>query len=335
MSAAVYVSNADSAEISVLRLDPDGRVRPVQTVPLPGTVMPLAVGRDARYLYASLRSDPYSVVCLEIDSGSGELAVQSIVPLPDNMAYLRFDRTGRYLLGASYTGSVISFNAVGADGLVDPAPIEVLATPPHAHSIITDPSGRFLFVAALGGDAILQFHFDPSTGRTRPNRPAFVATEPGAGPRHLAFHPDGRFVFVSNELDGTVGSFEFNCNTGHLIAVDTYSVLCAGDTDPWTSELRCTPDGRHLYVSERRSSTLAGFAVDPGTGGLSPLGHTPTETCPRGFAIDPSGRYLLAAGQQSNALAVHAIDPATGALDLLARHPVGRNPNWVEIIQLR
>ncbi|MEV6773822.1 beta-propeller fold lactonase family protein [Nocardia sp. NPDC051030] len=334
MTTVVYVSNAGSAEISVLRLDSDGSVRPVQTVSVTGAVMPLVISPDRRYLYASLRSVPYSVACFEIDPGTGELRATGTVPLPDSMAYLSVDRGGRYLLGASYTGNVISVNAIAPGGHVDSMPIEVLPTPPHAHSIVTDPSNRYLFATALGGDVILQFLFDPATGRPTPNSPAVVATKPDAGPRHLLFHPGGRFVYVSNELDGTVGCFEFDRDTGCLAASDTYSVMPEGLSEPWTAELRCTPDGKYLYISERRSSTLTGFEIDAVTGALRSLGHTATETCPRGFAIDPSGRYLLAAGQQSDALTVYAIEPGTGALTPLARQFLGRDPNWVEIIAL-
>ncbi|MGF6884089.1 6-phosphogluconolactonase [Nocardia sp. GAS34] len=333
MTTVVYVSNADSAEIAVLRLGADGTLRPVRRVRVGGAVMPLAVSPDRRFLYASLRSRPYAVACFGIDSGTGDLTELATVPLPDNMAYLSTDRTGRYLLAASYTGSVISMNAIAGSGIVAPEPIEVLATPPHAHSIVTDPSNRYLFAAVLGGDAILQYLFDPATGLPTPNVPAFVSTKPGAGPRHLVFHPDGRFVFAANELDGTVGSYEFDSGTGNLLPVDTYSAVPEGCSEPWVAELRLTPDGRYLYVSERRSSTIAGFRVD-GTGALSPLGHTATQACPRGMGIDPSGRYLLAAGQESDALTVYAIDPDTGALTPRGEQAVGRNPNWVELVEL-
>ena len=210
----------------------------------------------------------------------------------------------------------------------------MLATPPHAHSIVTDPSNRYLFAAVLGGDAILQYRFDPATGLPTPNTPAFVSTKPGAGPRHLVFHPGGRFVFAANELDGTVGSYEFDAGTGQLVAVDTYSAVPEGCSEPWVAELRLTPDGRYLYVSDRRSSTIVGFRVDCETGVLEPLGHTATQDCPRGMGIDPSGRYLLAAGQESHALSVYAIDAGTGALTPRDEHAVGRNPNWVELVGL-
>lgn len=329
-----YVSNADSGEISVLRLHADGTLEPVQTVAVGGTVMPLAVGPDRRHLYASVRSQPWSVVCFEIDSSTGELGERARVPLPDSMAYVSTDRGGRHLLAASYTGNILSINAIGADGIVTAGPVEVLATPPHAHSIRTDPSDRYLFAAALGGDALLQYRFDVRTGQATPNDPASVATKPGAGPRHLVFHPNGRLVYVANELDGTVGGYEFDSDTGLLTPIDTVSVLPAGGFAPWTAEARLTPDGELLYVSERRSSTIAGFRVHPATGALTPLGHTPTEACPRGMGIDPTGRYLLAAGQESHAVASYEIDPDSGALRAVDRRAVGRNPNWVELVAI-
>jgi 6-phosphogluconolactonase len=103
---------------------------------------------------------------------------------------------------------------------------------------------------------------------------------------------------------------------------------------PWAADLHLAPDGRHLYASERTSSTISVFEVDAASGRLTTLSHTATEKTPRGFAIDPSGRFLIAAGQDSHSITVHAIDPASGALATLQRHPVGKNPNWIEIVEL-
>ena len=103
---------------------------------------------------------------------------------------------------------------------------------------------------------------------------------------------------------------------------------------PWAADLHLTPDGKFLYASERRSSTLATYKVDAASGRLELIGHVPTEKTPRGFAIDPSGRYLVAAGQDSNGVTVYAIDAASGALSQRARLPLGKNPNWVEIVEL-
>jgi 6-phosphogluconolactonase len=103
---------------------------------------------------------------------------------------------------------------------------------------------------------------------------------------------------------------------------------------PWAADIHLTPDGKFLYASERTSSTLAAFRVDANSGALVPIASYPTETQPRGFAIDPSGRTLLAVGQLSNSLTAHAIDPDSGALRALARYPVGKNPNWIEMARL-
>jgi 6-phosphogluconolactonase len=103
---------------------------------------------------------------------------------------------------------------------------------------------------------------------------------------------------------------------------------------PWAADIHVTPDGRFLYASERTSSTLAGFAIDAGTGALKPIGNWPTETQPRGFAIDPAGRFLLSTGQISHSLTAYAINADSGALRPLKRYPMGANPNWVEIVEL-
>ncbi|MBF6548275.1 lactonase family protein [Nocardia brasiliensis] len=331
----VYVSNADSREISVLRLDATGDLTPVAAVPADGTVMPLAVSPDRRYLYAGLRSEPFSVKAFGIEPTNGGLIGLRSTVLPDNMAYLSTDRTGRYLFGASYSGDLISVQPIAANGAVRPRPDEVIATAPHAHSIVIDPANRHVFVAVSGGDHILQYRFDATAGRLTPNRPAAVATPLGAGPRHLVFHPSGRVVLACHELDGTVQSHLFDPPTGTLTPAASRSALPQGFSgNPWVSELRVTPDGRYLYVAERTSDTLAGFHVDGDTGALEPIGHTRTEAQPRGFAIDPGGRFLVAAGQKSHAVTSYAIDPATGALAAVHRRSVGRNPNWVEIIDL-
>ncbi|MEV6560759.1 beta-propeller fold lactonase family protein [Nocardia sp. NPDC051756] len=335
MRCVVYVSNADSREISVLALDSTGVLTPVGSVPVDGAVMPLAVSPDRRFLYAGLRSEPFSVTAFAIDPASGRPAVLSTTPLPDNMAYLATDRAGRFLFSASYGGNKIAVNPISWNGTVGAQPVAVIGTAPHAHSIVADPLNHHVFAAVLGGDHLLQYRFDATSGRLMPNRPAAVGTELGAGPRHIVFHPSGRVAFVTNELDGTVGTYLFDPVTGTLTPMSSISVLPEDFSgSPWTSDVHVTPDGRYLYVSERTSDTLVGFRVDGMPGALELLGHTATESQPRGFAIDPHGRFLVAAGQKSNAITSYAINPATGALTPLHRVPVGRNPNWVEIIDL-
>jgi 6-phosphogluconolactonase len=162
-----------------------------------------------------------------------------------------------------------------------------------------------------------------------------VSLRKGAGPRHFVFHPDGLHAYLLGELDACVVVFDFDAESGTLEPVQTVSAMPAGFPEtPWAADLHLTPDGRFLYASERRSSTLAIFAVAR-DGRLEPAGQCPTEREPRGFAIDPHGRYLLAVGQASHSLTSYAIDPSNGGLTELRRLAMGRNPNWVETIALQ
>jgi 6-phosphogluconolactonase len=332
----VYISNADSREIYVLELNgKDGSLKVIEKVAVDGRVMPLAISPDRRYLYASLRSEPYSVSSFVINPQSGRLTLVKTVPLADNMAYLSTDRRGRYLFGASYSGNRISVNAISPGGDVNPVPLAVIPTGKNAHAIATDPSNKFLFVSNLGDDVILQYRFNEANGAITPNDPPFVKTRKGAGPRHFVFHRNHRFVFAINELDGTLDTYLFNVS-GTLTLLDSASIVPAGlmDGAPAAAELHLTPDGRFLFASERRSSTIAAFRVNGDSGKLSLIGNYPTEAQPRGFSIDPQGKYLLAAGQISNGLSTYEIDEKTGALRQLSHLDIGKNPNWVEIVAL-
>ncbi|MDB5768317.1 MAG: hypothetical protein JWQ61_3131 [Collimonas fungivorans] len=333
----VYVSNADSRDIYVMELSQsDGSASLVEKVATGGTVMPLAVSPDRRFLYASLRSLPYSVSSFAIDRQSGKLSLLSTVPLADNMANLATDKTGRFLLAASYTGNKISVNPIAAKGDVGAQPLAVIPTREKAHAIATDPANTHLFASSLGGDVILQYRFDASSGQVTPNVPPYVETRQGAGPRHFVFDRRARFVYGTNELDGSLNTYRYDAGSGALTLQASVSLrpkdFQGAALAP--ADLHLTPDGRFLYASERTSSTLAGFAVDPDSGALTLIGTFPTETQPRGFNIDPGGRYLLAVGQKSNCMSSYAIDQNSGALRLLHQYDMGANPNWVEIVDL-
>lgn len=332
MPTVVYVSNAESGTVSVLHLDLScGALVTVQTLALGGMLMPMAVSPDRRHLYVARRSEPLAVCSLRIAQDDGSVSPIGEAPLPASMANIATDATGRFLFSASYGGNLVAVSPVGPDGVAQRAQ-QVLPTEPQAHALRSDLSNRFAFATSLGGDRVLQFHFDASSGRLTPNDPPAFVARPGAGPRHLAFHPNGRSVYLLHELDASVDVLEMDPQRGDLRHVQTHSAWPAGGSGaPWAADLRLTPDARFLYASERRTSTLTGFAVDA-RGGLSALGSVPTQAEPRGFAIDPSGRYLIAAGQASHRLGVHAIDPATGALSPVGEHAVGRAPNWVEAI---
>jgi 6-phosphogluconolactonase len=334
----VYVGSAGTSEIHVFRLGESGDLEPLAVVPLPdvaepGPSTPLAVSPDRRFLYCGVRSQPFQVAAFAIDGASGALTRLGNAPLADSMAYIATDTTGRWLFGASYGGSRVAVNPIGPDGRVG-APQQVIPTEPKAHAIIPDPSNAFVYSTSLGGDLVHRFAFDAATGQLEGGEPA-ARVAAGAGPRHLRFHPSGRFLFLFNELNASLDVLAVEGPDAPLRSLQTVSALPPGFSGkPWGADLQVTPDGRLLYASERTSSTLLAYQVDPASGRLTPLGHTPTETQPRGFAIDPSGRVLVAAGEVSHHVSSYRIEPGSGTLTPVTRLAAGQGPNWVEIVRL-
>ena len=336
----VYVGNSDSQDVTVLALKANGDLAPVATVAVPGPSkpggsLPMAVSPDNKRLYVGLRNEPYSVVTFTIDRKSGKLTLAGSGPLADSMAYIATDRTGRYLLSASYGGNKVTVNPIGPNGVVGNAQ-QTIATQSNAHAIITDPSNKFVLHTSLGGDVVYQQKFDAKTGTLSPNTPPTVSVKAKGGPRHLVFSPDKKFVYLLDELSGAIHVFPWDAKTGTMKPEVQGASSLPKDFSgkPWAADIHLTPDGKYLYASERTTSTLAAFSVDKKTGALKAVGTYPTEKQPRGFNIDPSGRYLLSAGQLSNSLTAYSIDKKTGALVKLKEYPMGKNPNWVEIVKL-
>ncbi|MGH7346430.1 MAG: lactonase family protein [Candidatus Rokuibacteriota bacterium] len=336
----VYVGNAESNEVYVLQLNQtNGDLAVIDKTPIPGiekpgNSTPMSVSPDRRVLYVGTRGEPKAAAGFAIDPSSGKLKYIASGPLADSLAYIAVDRTGRFLLGASYPGHRVTVNPIASPGKVSP-PQQVLENYPNAHAIFADPANRFVLVPTLGNDRINQFAFDAASGRLTPTTSPAAEARPKAGPRHFVYHPGGKLVYVIGELDGAVYVFDYNAATGDLKQKQVVSALPAGfQGKPSAADLHITPNGKFLYGSERTTSTLTGFQVDAATGTLTPIGSVPTEKQPRGFAIDPSGRYLLAVGQLSHGMSSYAIDQSTGKLTKLKEYPMGKNPNWVEIVDL-
>ncbi|MBV9861280.1 MAG: lactonase family protein [Alphaproteobacteria bacterium] len=339
----VYVSNAGSKEIHVLAMNrTTGDLELIDKTPVPGTdkpsptSMPMAQSPDHRFLYAALRSEPFPAASFAIDATSGKLTHLGSAPLADSMAYIITDRAGRYLLSASYPGSKLAINPIDGSGRVQGQATQVLPTKPKAHCVLVDASNKFAYCTNLGGDIIMQMKFDANAGTVAPNEPAEIATKSGAGPRHLAFHPNRRFLYLITETTATIGTYAIDPQNGTLKELQFVNMLPPDfNEQPAAADLHVTPDGRFLYGSERKSSILAGFRIDPEQGTLTPIGRFPTEKTPRGFGIDPRGRFLLSVGLDSNAMTVYAIDQQSGALNPIKHYPMGEMPNWVEFVDLR
>lgn len=337
----VYVSHADSNDVYVFRLNrTNGEVTLVQKAPIPGVVTagtstPMALSPDRRILYVGTRGDPKAVTGFAIDPETGRLSHIGGGPLPEAMAYLSTDRSGRFLFGASYPGHAISVSPISSPGVVGPAH-QVLKGYPNAHSILADATNRRVFALTLGNDRVNTFVFDPEAGTLSPAESSSLTLKGGTGPRHLLFRPGARLLYVLGELDGAVHVLAIDAASGALREIQSVSAIPPSfQGKPSAADLHITPDGRFLYTSDRATNTLAGFTVAPDSGTLSVIGHAPTETTPRSFAIDPTGQFLLAVGQASHQMSVYRIDAVTGALARIQQLPVGKNPNWIEIVDRR
>jgi 6-phosphogluconolactonase len=349
----VYVSNAEDGTIGTYTLGADGVLQPGPRVDAGKPVMPMSVSPDKHFLFAAIRSKPYTVVSYVIDRGTGALKQVSTGPLAESFPYIQVDHTGRYLLGASYGGHLVSVNAIGKDGKIS-EPSQVIPTARNAHAIITDRTNRWVFVPHLGTDQIFQFRLDAKAGKLTANTPPIVQLKAMTGPRHIVMSPDNKFAFLLNELVATVTTLSLDATTGLLTEVSSASALPADTTlgpgaprgavgapgqaprdtsnDIWASDLHVTPDGKFLYAAERTSSSIGALRVDTATGKLTYLSSTPTEKQPRGFRIDPRGRFMVVSGEKSDTLSVYEIDRASGALKLLQKYPTGKGSNWVEIV---
>jgi 6-phosphogluconolactonase len=350
----VYVSNADDANIGTYTLQADGTLVPGARAEAGKVVMPMVVSPDRRFLFAALRSKPFTALTYAIDRNTGVLKQVSSAPLAESYPYITVDKSGRHLLGASYGAHQVGVNAIGKDGKVSD-PKQVIPTGRNAHSIVTDKTNRFVFVPHLGTDQIFQFRFDAKTGKLASNTPAVVQMKAMTGPRHIIISGDNNFAYLLNELTGTVVTLALDGKTGLLTETASASILPADtklvpgaprgavgapggppprntDNDIWASDLHLTPDGKYLYAAERTSSTIGALSVDKATGKLTYLSSTPTESQPRGFAIDPKGKYMVVSGEKSETISVYAIDSNSGALKALQKYATGKGSNWVEIV---
>ena len=292
----------------------------------------LALHPSGRYLYAvneasGPRKGEGGVSAFAVDGRTGALTpLNTESSRGDGPCHLSLDAKGRHVLVANYGGGSIAVLPVQGDGRLSPATTFVQheghgADPgrqkgPHAHWIELDRANRYALAADLGLDEVLVYKFDPATGGLTPGQPPAVHLAPGAGPRHAAFHPDGRHVYVINEMQSTVTAFSYDPATGALGELQTLSTVPAGFTGQTdTAEIAVRADGRFLYGSNRGHDSIAIFAIDAASGKLTAAGYQPTlGKTPRHFAIDPTGTFLLAANQQTDNIAVFRIDRARGAL---------------------
>jgi len=180
------------------------------------------------------------------------------------MAYIVTDRTGRYLLSASYPGNKLTINPIGDNGLVVEKTTQIVPDRAKAHCILIDAANKHVYATSLGADTVMQWKFDPTTGTLSPIGPGIIPAKPGAGPRHLALHPSGRYLYLITETTDTIGAYAIDPPTGTLTELHFVNALPEDFKEqPAAADLHVTPDGRFLYGSERKTSTLPVTASTP------------------------------------------------------------------------
>jgi len=314
----------------------------------------LALDPSKKYLYAANEINNYegtnsgAVTAFAIDRSSGHLAkINTVSSEGAGPAHLSVHPSGKYVLVANYAGGSFAVLPVLPNGQLATAtdvkresgevgPQHAKSSPsgsfaisghdhPHGHMIESDPSGKYVLACDLGLDRIQVWKFDSSKGTLAADTSASVSVPAGDGPRHFAFHPNGRWVYSLQEEGSTLILFDYENTSGRLSARQTLSTLPAGFAGTnFTSEIRISPDGRFLYAANRLHDSIAVFSIAP-SGTLKFVNETWTRgDYPRSFTIDPSGTFLYSCNQRSDAVTIFRVNRTTGDLVFTGHYtPVG------------
>jgi 6-phosphogluconolactonase len=238
--------------------------------------------------------------------------------------YVSLDRQSSMAFVANYVGGNVAVFPIQEDGFLDKCTdlhnhkIEssdsTQAVVSHAHAIVPDPNENYALAVDLGIDQVITYKMDKDNVKLQ--KVNEFHAEPGAGPRHLAFHPKGAFVFVINELNSTISSCQYDENTGVLSGIMNVSTLPEDfDGNNSCADIHVSDDGRFLYGSNRGHDSIVVFEIDQDSGALDYVSHhSVLGKTPRNFMIDPSGRFVLVANQNSNNIVVFKRDKSTGQL---------------------
>jgi 6-phosphogluconolactonase len=330
-----YTTRQSSKGIYAYRFDATtGQLTPIGLAAESTDPSFVAVHPSGNYLYAVNEIDSFNgsksgaISAFAIDRKSGTLKLLNQVSTHGaGPCYVSLDKTGRWVLVANYDGGSVATFAVQDDGSLSLVKGFVQHSGssvdkerqegPHAHWIGVSPDNRFALAADLGLDDVLIYQLDTTRGALIPNNPPYAQVKPGSGPRHFAFHPNGKFGYVLTEMATTVTAFSYQAKNGSLTAIQTVPTLPKDYSGPTeAAEIVVHPSGKFLYASNRAGvDTITIFAIDSAKGTLKEVGRVSTKgKTPRNFAIDPTGAFLLAANEDSGNIVVFRIDPATGAL---------------------
>ena len=297
----------------------------------------LAIHPNGKYLYAANElmefqgNDGGAVSALAINPSDGALNLINQQPSHGGATcHINLDATGRYALVANYMGGNATMLPIHEDGSLAPAssivqhagtgPNPQRQEQPHTHSVFIDHENQHALVSDLGIDKVMIYQLDLENGKLVPNQPPFALVAGGSGPRHLDFHPNGKFVYLINEMGNTIIVFNYDGQKGELQEIQTVNTLPPDFSGESTcADIHVDPAGKFVYGSNRGHDSLVIFAIDQLTGKLSYVGHESTRgKTPRNFGIDPEGNFLLAANQDSNTVITYRRDIQTGKLSYLS-----------------
>jgi 6-phosphogluconolactonase len=320
-SQGIYVYRFNSA---------DGTATAVSEVKISNPSF-VAVSPDEKFVYsveedAGNNGNGGGVTAFAFDKKTGSLIQINRQPTAgDHPCYVSVDKTGKWVATGNYSSGSLSILPVQANGGLGAAttiikhqgsgPNKARQASPHVHCTFFSPDNKFLFVPDLGIDKIMMYAFDENSGKLTAAPQPFAQSEPGAGPRHICFHPTNKFVYLLEELSGTVVTFKYK--SGNLKNIQRISTKPAGDTSfAGSADVHVSPDGKFLYASNRaEANTIAIFSINQKNGKLALIGHQSTiGKTPRNFNFDPTGNFLLVANQNSDTIVVFKIDKTTGLL---------------------
>ncbi|WP_216689230.1 lactonase family protein [Hymenobacter siberiensis] len=310
----------------------------------------LTLSANHRFLYAVSETQTFrgapggGVSAFAVAPRTGDLTLLN--QQPSNGAapcYISLDHTGHTALVANYVSGNVSALPVAADGQLGAPTTDQHTgsgphknqTSPHAHCLLPDPANTFAFAVNLGTDRVYGYRLDPARAQlTRAAEPAFVA-KPGAGPRHLVFHPDGKHAYLINELNSTVTALAYDAAAGRFRELQTLSALPAGYTgENSCADIHVSRNGLFLYASNRGHNSIAVFAIDTSNGTLVPIQDVDTQgKTPRNFTLDPSGRLLLVANQNSNNIFSYHVDPQSGLLTPTGQSTEVPSPMFLQVTE--
>ena len=310
----------------------------------------LAVAPDRRHLFCVCEISDFKgkkaggVASFALDARAGELKpIDLESSVGAGPCHVVCDKQGKNVLVANYGGGSVAVLPVGPDGKLAPASAFVQHTgkgadksrqeAPHAHSVNLDAANKFAVVADLGLDRVFVYKFDPAAGKITANDPPAVELPPGSGPRHFAFHPNGKYAYVNSEMASTLTALAYDAGKGEFKILNTLSTLPAPTKGNSTAETVVHPNGRFVYTSNRGHNSIAIFAIDEATGKIKAIGHQGEGIkVPRNCNIDPSGRWMIVANQDGDSIIVFAIDPATGALTPTGQKAAVGSPVCVKFV---